>query len=57
MPAGKCRICGCTEKHACIIEDLMGDRTACAWFNRSKTLCTNPKCLAADFRTKKGRGK
>ena len=41
---GTCRICGCTEHHACVIGFL--DDEACAWADRTKTLCTNPQCLA-----------
>lgn len=39
---GKCRVCGCTEAAPC---DIGLD--ACAWADKAKTLCTNPKCLRA----------
>lgn len=39
---GKCRVCGCTETTPCGI-----GLYACAWEDKAKTLCTNPKCLRA----------
>lgn len=38
---GVCRICGCTESTPCI----GGIEGACAWVDKTKTLCTNPACL------------
>lgn len=35
---GTCRICGCTEDHAC--------ETPCAWADDTQTLCDNPDCVA-----------
>lgn len=40
---GVCRICGCMEETPCDV----GIEGACAWADRSQTLCTNPSCLAA----------
>ncbi|GMW01496.1 MAG: hypothetical protein AMXMBFR84_26330 [Candidatus Hydrogenedentota bacterium] len=42
-PAGTCRVCGCTENHACMIEDEMGDPYPCSWTDETKTLCTKCK--------------
>jgi ParB family transcriptional regulator, chromosome partitioning protein len=41
--AGRCRICGCVESHAC---DL-GDGVPCSWADQTRTLCDNPACAAA----------
>ena len=41
---GTCRFCGCTERRACVIGFL--DDESCAWADSTKTLCTNPRCLA-----------
>lgn len=44
---GVCRICGCTENKACVLEDTEADGIlTCLWADGTKTLCTNPKCLA-----------
>jgi len=40
---GVCRICGCTETTPCLGINIAGE--ACAWADRSQTLCTNPDCL------------
>jgi len=40
IAAGRCRICGCTEFNACSFE---GD--ACSWYDDTRTLCDNPKCV------------
>lgn len=48
---GVCRICGCgtKEKPACEISlrNGKGGFGGCSWTDKTKTLCTNPKCLAA----------
>lgn len=41
----RCRHCGCTEMNAC--------KAGCSWVKPG--LCSNPKCVAADARKKKGR--
>lgn len=38
---GTCRICGCTEDHACETDD-----GTCSWADDSETLCDNPDCVA-----------
>lgn len=43
-----CRYCGCTEDHACILEDDDGNTRTCAWAAHS--VCDNPECLAAHDR-------
>lgn len=44
---GRCRICGCTEAKACLVEVAgVGQPVACAWADLTKTLCDNPKCVA-----------
>lgn len=45
-PERACRICGCTEPKACVV-----DGQPCSWIE--KDLCSNPKCVAAV----KGKGK
>jgi len=35
---GTCRICGCTDDHACA--------EPCSWADESQTLCDNPDCIA-----------
>lgn len=35
---GRCRICGCTDDHAC--------ETPCSWADEAHTLCDNPDCVA-----------
>lgn len=42
-PRGECRICGCTDDDACVV-DLMGP---CVWADDAHTLCDNPACLEA----------
>jgi hypothetical protein len=48
---GVCRVCGCTELKACLLkvgEDHTGILyRACSWADGSRTLCTNPACVAA----------
>jgi hypothetical protein len=50
LTSGKCRVCGCTEERACIIQWGPGESLdtvkACWWIDAKKTLCSNPKCLA-----------
>ena len=41
---GKCRICGCTDSAPCVSRST---GATCAWTDRTKTLCTNPRCIAA----------
>lgn len=47
---GRCRVCGCTENRACIVQWGPGESLdtvkACWWIDARKTLCSNPKCLA-----------
>ncbi len=45
---GTCRVCGCTEDHACTLKPE-GDKPIrpCSWADKSETLCNNPKCLEA----------
>lgn len=47
---GVCRVCGCTENRACIIQWGPGESLdtvkACWWIDAKKTLCSNPACLA-----------
>lgn len=54
---GVCRICGCTDDHACHL--LSG--WPCSWVNNTHTLCSNPDCIrkakAAAARKRKGRNK
>lgn len=47
VEAEKCRVCGCTETHPCVIrfEDEDHQET-CAWLDFDHTLCTNPLCVA-----------
>jgi len=42
--AGKCRVCGCTEKKACLVP-FYGLTLPCSWKDQRRDLCTNPKCL------------
>jgi hypothetical protein len=53
---GRCRICGCTDDRACLLErvdGLVGPPLTCAWASREpRTLCTNPECIAAANRAK-----
>jgi len=41
--AGTCRHCGCTETTPCLIEG-----EGCSWTGKSETVCSNPKCQAAE---------
>lgn len=43
--AGICAQCGCTPLNACRGLGFMEEEN-CAWANRERTLCTNPRCLA-----------
>jgi hypothetical protein len=49
-PAGRCRVCGCTERRACLVATgsagEFDDRRACGWADASHTLCDNPHCIA-----------
>jgi hypothetical protein len=51
--AGVCRVCGCTELQACLLPApfalfVEGDAyMGCSWADATRTLCTNPACLAA----------
>jgi hypothetical protein len=46
---GVCRICKCTHKTPCKVQTIPGSKATqpCAWTDKTKTLCTNPKCVAA----------
>lgn len=47
---GICRICGCVEDRACLIEGLTEDPhdvRACGWADHTRTLCDNPACVTA----------
>jgi ParB/RepB/Spo0J family partition protein len=46
--AGTCRICGCTQGTPCISK--MG--IACAWADKSRTLCDTPICVEWDKKAK-----
>ncbi len=46
LSPGRCRECGCTEERACRIATCAGERS-CGWSSQEKTLCDNPRCLAA----------
>jgi hypothetical protein len=55
VTSGTCRYCGCTEERACILGIRTHPRlgrafTTCAWWNKQKTVCTNPTCIAAALR-------
>lgn len=62
---GECRFCGCTETTACqlitiAIEARAIERPAmhvdmCSWADETRTLCTNPGCLAKAANEKKAR--
>lgn len=46
---GVCRICGCTDEEACVTKQSTEHGIAYvtrSWQDRTKTLCTNPECLA-----------
>lgn len=47
-PIERCRICGCTETHACLITcggaSNYSERP-CGWADESHTLCDNPDCI------------
>lgn len=46
-PAAKeraCRICGCTERRACLLEEGLGNLITCSWLEFD--LCDNPECVA-----------
>lgn len=42
---GMCRVCECTEDRACTLED-----SPCSWADDTRTLCSNPECLAVAAR-------
>jgi hypothetical protein len=49
---GRCRICGCTELHACLVPTGSAgpgfdDRRSCGWNDWTRTLCDNPPCVKA----------
>lgn len=48
--AGRCRVCGCTDGNACVLapEIIEGDGAplTCRWVDPSRTLCSNPRCVA-----------
>ena len=45
---GTCRYCGCTEKKACEVRTIPGSKATqpCSWIDATKTICSNPKCVA-----------
>jgi hypothetical protein len=45
-PAGRCRICGCTEDNAC--------DPPCGWADSTATLCNSDACLAAAHAAQRG---
>jgi hypothetical protein len=49
---GTCRFCGCTEDRACILGVDPVDQVAmtCSWTDKSRIVCSNPKCIAAHIR-------
>lgn len=49
---GICRACGCTENAACYLGPKTYPQT-CAWADRSKTLCTAPRCVRNQHHGKK----
>jgi len=46
---GVCQICGCTENDPCFL--LTRRFSTCAWIDETKTLCTNPNCVSAYWRS------
>jgi ParB/RepB/Spo0J family partition protein len=44
---GKCRYCGCTQAHACVLELPKGAKAAvtCKWADAGKTVCSNRECM------------
>lgn len=44
--ADVCRICKCTQEKACRYIEK-GVTRSCSWIDESRTLCTNPLCIAA----------
>lgn len=59
--AGVCRFCGCgtKSKPSCVIQaGLFGiPPVRCSWADATKTLCNAPKCIRADNREKKLKGR
>lgn len=51
VKSGTCRHCGCTETTPCI-----GSGRACSWTDKTKTVCSSPKCLQAEA-ARKAEGK
>lgn len=43
-PAGVCRFCGCTDDNCIGCIQAMGH--PCSWVDRSRTVCSNPECVA-----------
>lgn len=50
---GKCRVCGCTEATPCTLRD----GSACAWIEKSQTLCNNPACVKQASKDTKAKAK
>ena len=53
LKKGTCRICGCTEKKACNINEigpasLYPQGYGCSWVDKTKTLCNAPYCVNKD---------
>lgn len=47
-PAGRCRVCDCTDDFACLVEGERDDpegARSCGWADETHTLCDNPVCL------------
>jgi hypothetical protein len=46
---GTCRICGCVEDQACLVEaaDTQTGLRPCGWADHTKTLCDAPDCITA----------
>lgn len=50
IKSGTCRVCGCTERRACIVRGPGFQLTPCWWVDKGHTLCSSPACLAIDAR-------
>jgi hypothetical protein len=44
--SGKCRVCGCTQDHPCVIPLVTNGFIGCSWIDPTQTLCDNVMCVA-----------
>lgn len=56
LVAGRCRICGCDEAHACEVQVGTEPARPCWWADDDETLCDSPACVERAAQIDRERG-